>query len=63
MGVNRNVPMMDARKVAEIGYRGMMRGQRVVIPGVLNKVMSAVARRAPARWTAAAVRRIHGNGK
>jgi short-subunit dehydrogenase len=41
MGVNRNVPMMDARKVAEIGYRGMMRGQRVVIPGVLNKVMSA----------------------
>lgn len=30
--------MMSARKVAEVGYRGMMAGKVVVIPGLLNKI-------------------------
>jgi uncharacterized protein len=50
---------MEAQTVAEIGYRGMMRGKRVVIPGAINKIMSAISRRLPSRITAGVVRRIH----
>jgi short-subunit dehydrogenase len=50
---------MDARKVAELGYRGMMRGKRVVIAGVLNQVASFFAKRVPPRLTAAIVKRLH----
>jgi len=50
---------MDARTVAIAGYRGMMRGQRVVIPGFANKIASALAKRLPVRWAAAVVRRLH----
>jgi short-subunit dehydrogenase len=56
-------PMMDARKVAELGYHGMMKGKRVVIPGVLNQVASFFAKRVPPRLTTAIVRRLHtGDG-
>jgi uncharacterized protein len=51
--------MMEARAVAECGYRGLMRGRRVVIPGLLNKVLSFLAKRTPPRLTSAIVRRIH----
>jgi short-subunit dehydrogenase len=51
--------IMSARAVAEAGYRGVMRGQRVVIPGVFNQVGSFLARRVPFRLTSAIVRRIH----
>lgn len=54
-------PMMSAHSVAVEGYRGLMKGKRVVIPGVLNKIASFVAKRAPARITSAVVRRIHKN--
>ena len=50
---------MDARTVAEIGYRGMMRGKRVVIPGWLNRIAAALAKRGPVCVAANAVRRIH----
>lgn len=33
---------MEARDVARIGYRGMRRGQAVVVPGWLNKVLALV---------------------
>jgi short-subunit dehydrogenase len=52
-------PMMDARKVAELGYRGMMQGKRVVIPGAVNKVASFFAKRVPPHLTTAIVRRLH----
>jgi short-subunit dehydrogenase len=55
-------PMMSARAVAEIGYRGMMKGRRVVIPGFLNQLGAFLARRAPWRMTSAVVRRIHKKG-
>lgn len=51
--------MMDARSVAVAGYRGLMRGQRVVIPGLVNKMMSFLAKRTPPRLTSAIVRRLH----
>ena len=50
---------MDARKVAEIGFRGMMKGKRVVIPGLLNQIGSFLAKRTPPRLTSAIVKRIH----
>jgi uncharacterized protein len=34
------VPQMTARAVARAGYRGMMRGRRVVIPGLGAKILS-----------------------
>ena len=52
-------PMMDARKVAEIGYQGMMKGKRVVIAGAVNKVASFFAKRVPPRLTTAIVRWLH----
>lgn len=52
-------PMMSAHSVAVEGYRGLMKGKRVVIPGMLNKIASFVAKRAPARITSAVVRKIH----
>lgn len=51
--------MMDARRVAQAGYRGLMAGKRVVIPGLLNRVTSFLSKRTPARMTSAIVRRIH----
>lgn len=50
---------MDAREVAEIGYRGLMKGRRVVIPGWFNRVSSFFARRMPHRLTSMVVKRIH----
>ena len=38
---------VKATRVAEAGYRGLMRGQRVVVPGFANKLVAMVA----ARWT------------
>lgn len=52
-------PMMSSRTVAEIGYRGLMQGRRVVIPGMLNRIATFFARRAPFRITSAVVRKIH----
>lgn len=55
----RGWAMMEARTVAEAGYRGLMKGKRVVVPGLLNKLTSFVAKRLPPRLTSAVVRRIH----
>lgn len=51
--------MMDVRAVAEAGYRGLMKGKRVVIPGLVNKAVSCLAKRVPARLSTAIVARIH----
>ncbi len=54
-----NVPLlshwvMDAPVVAEVGYAGMMKGKRVVVPGAYNKLQVFGARFMP-RKTAAAL--------
>jgi uncharacterized protein len=36
---------VSAERVAEAGYRGLIRGQRVVIPGLANKLLAALAPR------------------
>jgi len=41
--------------VAEQGYRGLMRGQRVVIPGLANKIAAFMARLVPHAILLAAV--------
>jgi len=33
--------------VAELGYRGLMEGRRVVVPGLANKVVTAIVRLVP----------------
>jgi hypothetical protein len=54
-----SLPIMSAGSVAEAGYRGLMQGKRVVIPGIMNRIGSFVARRSPWRLTSAVVRKIH----
>ncbi|HEY1304215.1 MAG TPA: SDR family oxidoreductase [Vicinamibacterales bacterium] len=43
------MPAMSAASVARAGYRGMMRGSRVVIPGVLSKLMAFTGELPPRR--------------
>ena len=38
---------ISAGRVAEAGYRGLMRGQRLVVPGVANKIVSFLPRILP----------------
>ncbi|HRZ42100.1 MAG TPA: SDR family oxidoreductase [Bacteroidales bacterium] len=42
-------PLMEASKVAEIGYRGFMRGKRVIIPGQMNNLQVFALRFLPRR--------------
>ena len=51
--------MMSARTVAEQGVKGMMRGKRIVIPGMMNRIGAFFARRVPLRVSSAVVRRVH----
>ena len=39
--------VMEADKVAQIGYKALMKGKRVVIPGVLNKIQIFLIRFIP----------------
>jgi short-subunit dehydrogenase len=48
--------VMGVESVAEAGYRGMMRGRAVVIPGLANKVIVQSLRIAP-RWAVRMVTR------
>jgi uncharacterized protein len=50
-------PLMDAAAVAESGYRGLMAGTRIVVPGLQNKAVPFIVRLAPRRLVAAAVKR------
>jgi uncharacterized protein len=52
-------PMMDAGRVAAAGYRGLMQGRRVVIPGLSNKIAAALAKRMPEWLTVGMLRRLH----
>jgi hypothetical protein len=63
MPVSRKLPMMEARAVAEAGFRGLMQGRRVVIPGASNKITSLLAKWGPVRLAAAVVAAIHKPGR
>jgi short-subunit dehydrogenase len=45
----------SARTVAEAGYRGLMRGQRTVVPGLANKLVTLAIRVVPRRHLLRAV--------
>jgi uncharacterized protein len=38
---------VPATRVAEAGYRGLMRGQRLVVPGLINKLVMTLPRVMP----------------
>jgi uncharacterized protein len=57
--MRRDGLMMDAGVVARIGYRGLMRGKRVVIPGALNKTMALLTNVVPTRVAAKIVRKLN----
>lgn len=50
--------VMTSRKVAERGYRALMKGKRVEIPGLLNKATAFSTRLAPRGVTAQIVRKF-----
>lgn len=43
----KRMKVMDARTVAEAGYRGLLAGKPVVIPGVMNKLLAQSVRFSP----------------
>jgi len=56
-GLYGRLPQMSARAVAAAGYRGMLRGRSVVIPGLMTKIAS-FAGELPPRSIALAVNRF-----
>lgn len=48
--------LLDAKTVAEIGYKGLMKKKRVVIPGLMNQTFAFLARYAPRNWVIRAVK-------
>ena len=57
-GLMRRLGVMDASSVAEAGYRGMLRGRRIVIPGLMNKLGPLGLRLAPRKIVPPVVRRL-----
>lgn len=49
---------MSARIVAEIGYRALMKGKSVEVPGTLNKILVFVSKITPRKLLASIVRQI-----
>jgi short-subunit dehydrogenase len=50
--------VMDAERVAQIGYAAMMRGRAVVVPGLLNRILTQGTRLMPRATLAAVARRV-----
>ena len=50
---------MDAQTVAEAGYRGFLRGKRIVVPGMGNRLLAQSYRFFPRSLIAGIVRRLH----
>jgi short-subunit dehydrogenase len=50
--------LVDVREVARIGYEGMKRGKRVVIPGWKNRVGVELLRISPRKMVTKVVRKI-----
>ncbi|HEX7419407.1 MAG TPA: short-chain dehydrogenase, partial [Thermoanaerobaculia bacterium] len=52
---------MSSAAVARAGYRGMMSGKRIVIPGAKNKMLVQSLRVSPRRTVTALVRKFQEN--
>ena len=53
--------IMDAETVAKIGYRGLLEGKTVIIPGVKNKIMAESVRFTPRKMVTKLVRSMQEN--
>ncbi len=62
-GMMKNLRMMSAKDVAEIGYRGFVRGKTVVIPGFMNRLLVFSTRLASRKITAKIARRLQAPQK
>jgi len=51
---------MDAATVAAAGYRGLMKGRAVIVPGLLNRLLVQSVRVSPRRLVTAVVRFLNG---
>jgi short-subunit dehydrogenase len=49
-GLAPDMLTQSAENVAELGFRGLMRGERAVIPGLMNKIALLGIRAAPRRY-------------
>jgi short-subunit dehydrogenase len=54
---------MSAPAVAEIGYRAMMRGKPIVIPGLMNRVLAGLAKCSPAMWSGKVAAKLNAKSK
>jgi hypothetical protein len=54
-GIGPSILTQSAEQVAEAGYRGLMRGQRTVIPGLANNLVTLAIRLVPRRLVLRAV--------
>lgn len=52
---------MSAEKVARIGYKGLIRRKRVIIPGTMNKILVIMCKILPRRILANIVRKIQSH--
>jgi short-subunit dehydrogenase len=52
-----------SKEVAEYGYKAMMRGRPVAIPGVMNKLLTMAPRFTPRSWVVAVARKIQEERK
>lgn len=52
------MPVQDAATVAKAGYRGMQKGKRIVVPGLINKLLVYGSRFMPRRLLTKIVRRM-----
>jgi short-subunit dehydrogenase len=57
-GLFKNSKVMDARTVAEAGYRGLMEGRTLVIPGLKNRLLASSVRFMPRSIVPGLVRRM-----
>ncbi len=54
----KRMKVMDARTVAEAGYRGLMAGRPLVIPGLMNKLLAQSVRFSPRRLVTKIARKM-----
>jgi len=53
----------SAEKVAKIGFKSMMKGKVVVVPGILNKFAATIPRFLPGKITTSLIRKIQEKNK
>jgi uncharacterized protein len=56
--LSKLVPRADPRSVARAGYRGLLRGETIVIPGLLNRMVAFSTRITPRRVVTAIARAL-----